>query len=298
MDQISSLRRAKEEVDEQARAHGNSLASHILGKEEAEQVSAANFYSGFVLDVNNYRLAYASLQEDTASLEDQWKILMEKHVKDVKDFQKDYQNGEFVMWDPEAQGARVGLRRNGAWLPDFVAKANQGRQRLRKLLGCGEADILQVNVLPFYTLGTLKKQVAEKFATQLATLKGISLVFYPFMPKYTTAKPENLGAAIGVGLGVDSQPLCPDSDADSEVHDFDGNGGLPEALTNLNASKTPAQRAAQLAADWGQIDQLVGLADTSARYPKWVTFWHEPDEVGEKRTTKAFFVYPWTNRRV
>ena len=77
-----------------------------------------------------------------------------------------------------------GLRVKAKWLVDATAAAVANRRRLKGILGVKEEDILQVNVIALYSLGTVKKNVQTAFAQSLASLQGIIIVFYPISCKY------------------------------------------------------------------------------------------------------------------
>ena len=86
-----------------------------------------------------------------------------------------------------------------------------------------------------------------------------------------------------------------DSDVDGEAHDFTPDGVLPEALSSLHTVKTASERAAQLTADWHQVNAIIGQADINSRYPKNLHFVHQADAAGENSTTTAMLLIPTDN---
>ena len=83
-----------------------------------------------------------------------------------------------------------------------------------------------------------------------------------------------------------------DSDVDADAHDFTADGVLPETLTSVHTVKTASERAAQLTADWHQVNTIIGQADISSRYPKTLHFVHQADAAGENSTTSAMLLIP------
>ena len=99
---------------------------------------------------------------------------------------------------------------------------------------------------------------------------------FPVIPKnlkrLTTVEGNASAAAVGAGdADMDAASAASqsgtDSDVDADAHDFTADGVLPEALTSLHTVKTASERAAQLASDCHLVSSIIGMADTSSRYP-------------------------------
>ena len=135
-----------------------------------------------------------------------------------------------------------------------------------------------------YSLG--KAKVLQSIAQSLPQLLGMTLVFFPVIPKKlkrVTGAAAAVGASAADGASsaaFDSQSGS-DSDVDPEGHDFNTDGMLPEALTSMHTVKTSSERAAQLAADCHEVSTVVGMADINERYPRALHFLHTVDEAGE-----------------
>jgi len=194
---------------------------------------------------------------------------MTEHVADVKRFQASMQAGDIRFWHPEV---RKKMASNKDWLDRAVREANQHHKTLKCLHGLQDEDICQVNVLCLYTLGTTKKGVLDAINRVLPKLKGLTLVYYPSMPKRSHRKeigPLVHDAADGAGNHEAEDSRSEGTDVDIETHDFGRDGNLlPEAITRVHSVKSSGQRAAQLASDHMEIDTTIGLADINLRYPK------------------------------
>ena len=59
--------------------------------------------------------------------------------------------------------------------------------------------------------------------------------------------------------------------------------------------ETASGRAAQLTADWHQVNTIIGQADINSRYPKTLHFVHQADAAGENSTTSAMLLIPTDN---
>ena len=153
---VSRLRRAKQDYETNLRAAGDSLPASKLAQVEAQELLHANYLSGVALDVNMYRKATEKLEEEKETLEKQWRTMKDQHMQDVKRFQKSMQQSECSLWRPIK---RQGLKNNNQWVAPAAEEAMAHRNRLKTIVGCTDEDILQINVFPLYTLGTLKKCV-------------------------------------------------------------------------------------------------------------------------------------------
>jgi hypothetical protein len=248
-----------------------------------------------MLDVKAFKDASLKLDEEGESSLQQWKLLRTQHIQDVWRFQKAMQNSDMVFWEPPD---RVGLKKNRKWMSVAVNAANLHRRKLRDVMGVKDSDILQINVFCLYALGTAKKGVLAEIATALNTLKGVTLVFYPVAPTKTNRVTLESGIAGAGGDGdastAESTPADggSDSDVDAEVHDFNGDGVLPEALTSLHSVKSVAQRHAQLAQDCHEVDRVIGFSEPLTRYPKRVHFLHSMDGSGDLNGTSAMLLVP------
>ena len=209
------------------------------------------------------------------------------------------QKSDVVFWEtPE----RLSVRKNQKWMERAAQAAVAHRRKLKVILGVKDADILQVNVFALYTLGTVKKCVLKSIAQCLPSLPGLTMIFYPVTPKrlHRNTIEDNgaIEASASAAVGA-SDPFQAaggvsdsDSDVDAEVHDFDGEGALPEALTSLHSVKSAAQRNAQLAADCHDVDKIIEFSNSEEHYPRRLHFLHQKDGVGECATTAAMVLLP------
>ena len=141
------------------------------------------------------------------------------------------QKSDVVYWESPR---RVGVRKNPEWLSEAAHAANCHRRTLRTLVGVSDADIFQVNVFSLHCLGTSKKNMLAQISKVLTVLGGVSLVFYPVIPKKiqrtTVQGVPHDDAAVGASES--------DSDVDDNTHDFTADGVLPEALTQMHLVKS------------------------------------------------------------
>ena len=293
---VSHLKIYKMEIDARGQAAGDALACSLLGKCEAAALNAANYVSSVRLDIDMYEKAVQKIGEENNSLEELHNRLTKEHVADVKRFQGSMQGSDVVFWQPEE---RKKMHMNKMWLDTAVGEAIQHRRTLKTIQGITDNDICQVNVLCLYSLGTTKKGLLETISHTLPKMKGLTLVFYPSMPKRVYRKTVSTvvtGAAdgaSGAADGAEAESASEGTDGDIEMHDFGADGSLlPETITQVHAVKSAAQRAAQLAADHMELDSSVGLADILVRYPKRLTFLHTKDSHGEKDSTLALLLIP------
>ena len=76
---------------------------------------------------------------------------------------------------------------------------------MKTITGVKDSDICQVNVFSLYCLGTVKRNTLEAIAKSLDQLDGISILFYPAIPKrlkrktVDSARGTNVVAAVGAG---------------------------------------------------------------------------------------------------
>ena len=124
----------------------------------------------------------------------------------------------------------------------------------------------------------------------LPQLKGVTIIFYHFMPR-CTHRTQLAGSAQAYADAGDTSEES-GTDVDQDMHDFTADGVLPEALTSMHSVKTASQKAAHLASDWGEIDAELGLSCIQTRYPKRITFLHKADAQGDKTTTCAMVLVP------
>ena len=292
LEHVSHLKRAKKISEDRAKEAGDNLPSKVLATQEAQELNAANYVSALILDVDAYRIAANKLGEEVEAVETHWQSGKAQHVQDVKRFQATMQQSEFVIWEVEAKKA---LKKNVSWLNSAAEECVVHRRRVRTLVGCKDEDILQVNVFPLYNFGTLKKGVLRQIKSVLANLKGISIVFYPFMPRNPRRKTDGTQTLAFGSLDADEDDDAKsgnsDSDADDEVHDF-VNGELPEALTASFTVRSGPQRAAQLSSDCLEVDTELGLANTERRYMKRLSFLHAADASGHTDCTQAMVLLP------
>jgi hypothetical protein len=292
---VSELRRAKQASIEAARLSGSSHPTKLLGDAEAAELAAYNYVSSCVLDVESYRHAMEKFTEETDAMEKQWRELHSKFAANLGRVHQSMQQSDIVFWEPPQ---RLGVKRTKAWLEAAVTASVSHRRNLKTILGVKDTDICQINVFSLYTLGTVKKNTLSAIASSLSHLEGVSILFYPVIPKkLKRATVDTISWAGGdlaaVGAAVqDSAASGSDSDVDEEEHDFTADGVLPEALTSLHTVKSAAQRNAQLAADCHEVDRVVGMADIDKRYPKCLHFLHTADSTGEKSTTLAMLILP------
>ena len=133
-------------------------------------------------------------------------------------------------------------------------------------------------------------------------MKGLVFVLYPLLCRKQSRKAECIsGSAAASGAdktGQDEQDESQthdshseDSDADEELHDY-VDGVLPEALTSSYSVKSPLQKAAQLSADWMQVDGELGLANPERRFLKRLFFEHVKDREGKTESTHAMVLIP------
>ena len=292
--QVSELRRAKQEDDAATRLTGDNHPSKLLGDKEAAELAAYNYVSGCMLDVETYRQAMDKFGEETECQEEQWRKLYEAYVGSLTRMHDAMQRSDVVFWEPPQ---RVGMKRNKDWLSKAVVASVAHRRILKTILGVRESDICQVNVFALYSLGTAKKNILQSIAQSLPQLPGMTLVFFPVIPKKlkrVTGAAAAVGASAADGASsaaFDSQSGS-DSDVDPEGHDFNSDGMLPEALTSLHTVKTSSERSAQLAADCHEVSTVVGMADINERYPRALHFIHRVDESGGPNTTSALLLVP------
>ena len=79
----------------------------MLGKAEANDLNVTNYLSAMFLDVDRYTKAVASMNQQNNALNDRWVELCNKHVKDVKQFQANMQNTDFVLCASEEKNEIV-----------------------------------------------------------------------------------------------------------------------------------------------------------------------------------------------
>ena len=293
MTQVSALRRAKQAAVAAVGASGET-PSKLLGDKEASDLAAFNYVSGCMLDVTTYRQAMEKFGEDAEVHEKQWRTLQEKYVGNLTRLHTAMQQSDVVYWEPPQ---RVGMKKNKTWLAKAVTASVAHRRNLKTILGVKDSDICQVNVFALYALGTAKKNTLEAIAQTLDKLPGLTLVFFPVIPKklkrMTIAEGSASAAAVGAGDAEDAASQSnSDSDVDADAHDFTADGVLPEALTSLHTVKTASERAAQLASDCHLVSSIVGMADISSRYPKSLHFLHQADAAGDCSTTSAMLLVP------
>ena len=104
---LPSLKQAQNTNAEEAKKSGENVAAFILGKQEAKEISASNYFSALCLDVHNYSEALKKLTEENTLAEGSWAKAQDRHVKDVQRFQKAMQEGDVVFWNPEDIGIEV-----------------------------------------------------------------------------------------------------------------------------------------------------------------------------------------------
>ena len=126
----------------------------------------------------------------------------------------------------------------------------------------------------FYQFGTLKIYHLQQINSALPSLKGLTIIFYPCMRRKQARKAESIsvvaaasGAAAQDADGVDSHAdvNSEEPDADEDMNDY-VDGVLPQGLTPAYSVKSPLQKAAQLSADWMQVDGELGLANPERRF--------------------------------
>lgn len=293
LQQVSELKRQKQRSVEAARQAANMCPSKLLGDADARELAAYNYSSGCMLDVQSYRQAVEKCGEEFEELEAQWRDLQAKFAANLQRMHDTLQQSDVVYWEPVQ---RPGVKSNKDWLAKAVTACNQHRRNLKTIIGVKDSDICQINVFSLYSLGTVKRNALDAIARSLDQLPGISIVFYPVIPKRLKRKTvESAEAAVGATADRDDDDQSAgsaDSDVDEEEHDFTAEGALPEALTSLHTVKTAAQRSAQLAADCHEVDRAVGMSDIEKRYPKYLHFLHTADATGEKATTMAMLLLP------
>ena len=196
---------------------------------------------------------------------------------------------------------RTNTKHDNKWLEKAIKEANAHRKRMRTVIGCRDEDLLQVHIFAFYCLGTVKRNLLEQIKANLDKCIGLVVVFYLFIPKGNQRRSAGSGmdveateAAIGAGaaIGADAESLSDDSDVDPDLHDYDANGTLPEALTSVYSVRSAGQRLAQLAKDCNQVDNTLGMADIDARFPKALTFDHRTDNTGDQTASRALVLIP------
>ena len=219
---INQIPHAKDFLAEkQHRLQNTNSAAMLLAADQAKQLTVATYISSIALDVHTYETAIESLKEENTNMETKWEGLRKLHIEDVQRFQAALQGSDAVFWTPES---RKKMAQNKTWLHSAVGEAMENRKRLKTIVGIKDDDIFQVNVFPFYTMGTYKKQFAEAVKQVLPKLKGITLIFYPIMARNTHRKSASMfvEGVQGAADGADDAG----SDVDEEMHDFGGNGEL------------------------------------------------------------------------
>ena len=239
-----------------------------------------------MLDVATYRQAMDKLGEETQSREEQWRTLHEAYVGNLNRLHDVMQRSDVVFWEPPQ---RVGMKKNKDWLSTAVAASIAHRRNLKTILGVTESDICQVNVLALYSLGTAKRNTLQSIAKSLPQLPGLTLLFLPVIPnklKHEASAAAGASAAVGASSAAPAAPDShsgSDSDLDSEGHDFNADGVLPEALTSMHTVKTSQQTAMRcpLLSAW-----LTSMSATPGRCL------HKVDESGKQNTTSALLLLP------
>ncbi len=288
LNNVSALRRAKEMSVEAAKSGGDGHPGKLLGDAQAKELAAFNYTSSCMLDVEAYSEAMKKCGEEAEAVEEQWKELRLKYVSNLSRLHITMQQSDVVFWEP---AQRVGVKKNKNWIANAVSACVAHRRNLKTILGVRDADICQVNVFSLHTLGTVKKSTLDAIAASLPQLFGLSILFYPVIPK--RLKRTDRGAGVAVDAAGDAQASGSDSDTDADEHDCTADGGLPEALTSMHAVMTASERAAQLAADCHEVEKVVGMCDVRSRYPKYLRFLHTSDgAAGERSTTMAMMLVP------
>ena len=149
--QVSGLCRAKDANDAAIRRPGDTCPQKLLADHVAEELSAINYMSSCMLDVEAYRSAVEKFGEEAESKEEQWRKLQDAYVGNLNRLHDAMQRSDVVFWEPPQ---RVGMKRNPDWLYKAVTASVAHRRNLKTILGLKEAEICQVNVFALYTLGT------------------------------------------------------------------------------------------------------------------------------------------------
>jgi hypothetical protein len=117
---------------------------------------------------------------------------------------------------------------------------------LKTITGVKDSDTCQINAFSLYSLGTVKRNTLDAIAKSLDHWEGMSIVFYPVIPKRLKRKTVESGMDANVAAAVDADangddanddPSGSDSDVDEDEHDFTADGVLPETLTSLHTVK-------------------------------------------------------------
>ena len=188
---------------------------------------------------------------------------------------------------------RTQTKNDQKWLDKAIKEAYAHRKRMRTVLGCRDDEFLQVHIFSLYCLGTVKRAVLDDIKAALDQLTGLVVIFYPFIPKKNHCM--NADGFMDVdadAAAIGAETISDGSDVDPDTHDFDSNGVLPEAITSVYAVRSAAQRAAQLAKDCNQVDNIIGMANIDARFPKALTFDHRTDSTGDQTATRALVLIP------
>lgn len=162
----------------------------------------------------------------------------------------------------------AGLRGTSEWLSSLGANARHHAQNLARRLGVADSDIAILHILSLPALGCLKRHVNTLIGSQMMLHLdgGVVLVEYPTMPSGGRATRDT-----------------PDA----------GSEDMPEAMTLAVEAMTSSQKSANLARDWLLVDQAIGHADRTRRFPMPVTItFAKPRGRSTGDVRKGFVVLP------
>eukprot|EP00959_Pyramimonas_sp_CCMP1952_P196386 4106141-Pyramimonas_sp.AAC.1 len=121
------------------------------------------------------------------------------------------------------------------YIRDAAVGAKKHISSLQKFYSFAEKDTLVISVYQLFSLGTTKKLAVDQMRSTLDSVPGIAFVIYPRLPK-------NARRAAKRGASVEAEP---DPDLDDEFNDVDGDGELPELLSQENMATTNTELTAQ-----------------------------------------------------
>ena len=197
---LSELKRQKQRSDEDVRQAANTCPSKLLGDADARELVAYNYSSGCMLDVQSYRQAVEKCGAEFEELEARWRELQAKFAAHLQRMHDTLQRSDVVYWEPVQ---RQGVKSNRDWLAKVVTACNLHRRNLKTIIGVQDKDICQINVFSLYSLGTVKRNALDAITRSLDQLPGISIAFYPVIPKRLKRKTVESVTEAAVGATVD-----------------------------------------------------------------------------------------------
>ena len=134
---------------------------------------------------------------------------------------------------------------------------------------CEVSDIAQFHIFDLASYGISKQAVVQDLAVVVQQLDGLVLVEYPIFPSQIWFRNKQTSVVHGTvdGNGCDADEAWSDDD-----FGCDGDGKLPDCISESYEKLSADQRAANLSQDHFKILQEIAFSTTGNKYPKPVSF--------------------------